>query len=209
MISETQQTAPRPGRPKSEEKLDSISHAAAHLFLTEGFERTSMDNIAQAAGVSKQTVYSHFQNKDDLFRSCIEGKIREYQLALDSAEHATLKSGLTTLADGYLRLLSDPRVVSMWRLVVNEAPAHQHVAQMFYQTGPKRTFVGLATFLEQHGDELNTDQYMQAARTFMALVADQYHSEVLLGLRDGISDDERKRHVKRVTQQFLKIHGHT
>ena len=104
--------AARPGRPKSEEKRTSIRESAARLFLDEGFERTSMDSIANAAGVSKQTVYSHFENKDELFKSCIEGKIRQYELRPDSDRHTTLEGGLKSVADSYLRLLADPGVMS-------------------------------------------------------------------------------------------------
>ena len=69
------------------------------LFLTEGFERTSMDSIAQAAGVSKQTVYSHFANKDDLFRSCIAAKVAEYDLTVEPTEHQSLEIGLRAFVE--------------------------------------------------------------------------------------------------------------
>ena len=72
--------ARRPGRPKSEEKAAAIREAASLLFMTEGMERTSMDAISQAAGVSKQTVYSHFKSKDDLFRACVASKVQMYGL---------------------------------------------------------------------------------------------------------------------------------
>ena len=124
-----QNVTSRRGRPKSEEKRQSISHAAAELFLREGYERCSMDSIAAAAGVSKQTVYSHFANKDELFRSCISGKAQAYDLHVDASEHVDLESGLASFADGFLRLISDPQAVKMWRLCMNEASGHQHVAR--------------------------------------------------------------------------------
>ena len=123
-----QSVSARRGRPKSEEKRQQISEAAADLFLTEGFERTSMDAVAQAAGVSKQTVYSHFANKDELFRSCIASKVAEYDLTVEPSEYHTLEAGLRAFADGYLRILSDPRVVRMWRLIMAESVEHGHVA---------------------------------------------------------------------------------
>ena len=62
------------GRPKSDLKRQSILEAAAGLFLEHGFSQTSMDLVANTAGVSKQTVYSHFNNKDALFSAVIELK---------------------------------------------------------------------------------------------------------------------------------------
>ena len=64
-------TTRKQGRPKSEEKYHLILHAASCLFLKEGFANTSMDTVAKASGVSKQTVYSHFEGKDALFKAAI------------------------------------------------------------------------------------------------------------------------------------------
>ena len=197
----------RPGRPKSEEKRESISHSAAQLFLTEGYERASMDSIAQQAGVSKQTVYSHFRNKDELFQSCIASKIQQYQLALDSSQHETLVDGLTALCDGFLRLLSDPKVVSMWRLVINESAAHPHVATLFYGSGPGATLASLTRFLEAHADELATTDFERAARSFLAMAAGHYQTQVMLNIIDGVPAAERKTHVSRTTRDFLKLYG--
>jgi TetR/AcrR family transcriptional repressor of mexJK operon len=48
-------------------KRSAIVHAARKSFLEGGYAKTSMDAIAQAAGVGIKTVYRHFDNKDDLF----------------------------------------------------------------------------------------------------------------------------------------------
>ena len=52
-----------PGRPKDPGKRAAILDAAKRLFVSQGFERVSMDQIAAEAGVSKLTVYSHFGDK--------------------------------------------------------------------------------------------------------------------------------------------------
>ncbi|MEM7282856.1 MAG: TetR/AcrR family transcriptional regulator [Pseudomonadota bacterium] len=207
MIYDDSATSGRPGRPKSEEKRENISHAAAQLFLTQGFEKTSMDNIAHTAGVSKQTVYSHFQNKDDLFGSCIRSKISEYDLAVDASQHESLASGLRAMADGFLGLLSDPRVMSMWRLVINESTAHAQVAKIFFQTGPQATYHHLASFLKQHQDELAVADFNRTATTFLAIVGGPYQMPLMLGLIDKIPEEERASHVEKSTQQFLRLFG--
>lgn len=59
--------------PRSQRKREQILAAASELFMSQGY-MTSMDLIAEQAGVSKQTVYSHFKTKDDLFDTCIRAK---------------------------------------------------------------------------------------------------------------------------------------
>src|SRR6218665_183527 len=69
--------SPGPGRPKDPEKRAAILTAAKQLFPDLGFDGTSMDAIAAAAGVSKLTVYSHFNDKESLFIEAVRGRCEE------------------------------------------------------------------------------------------------------------------------------------
>ena len=51
------------------QKRDSILNAAYRQFSHYSFRKTSMEDIAQAAGISRALIYSDFQNKDDIFRN--------------------------------------------------------------------------------------------------------------------------------------------
>lgn len=62
----------RKGRKPSLEKRCAIFDAAIECFSKEGFEQTSMDTVAQIAGVSKRTVYNHFPSKDELFSAMVQ-----------------------------------------------------------------------------------------------------------------------------------------
>ena len=56
----------------TDRKREAILSAAVEEFRTAGYEATSMDRIAAAAGVSKRTVYNHFPSKDELFGLMLE-----------------------------------------------------------------------------------------------------------------------------------------
>src|SRR3546814_15991361 len=60
-----------PGRPKDLAKGAAILDAAKRMFTEHGFDRTSMDQIASEAGVSKLTVYSHSGDKEALFAAAV------------------------------------------------------------------------------------------------------------------------------------------
>ncbi len=53
-------------------KRGAIVEAARQAFLENGYAQTSMDRIAETAGVSIKTVYRHFENKDDLFSAVMQ-----------------------------------------------------------------------------------------------------------------------------------------
>lgn len=78
-----------------------ILEAAEHLFLSEGYEKTTMDEIARQSEFSKGTLYNYFKSKDELYLAI---GIKAYDLILDYTEKFTNKQqpGLNQLiAIGY------------------------------------------------------------------------------------------------------------
>jgi AcrR family transcriptional regulator len=65
-MSESADTSPRPGRPRSERARQAILQAAADLLLDEGSARVSMEAVAERAGVSKATIYRWWPSKERL-----------------------------------------------------------------------------------------------------------------------------------------------
>lgn len=54
-----------------DQRRDIILQAAFRVFVTYGFRRTSMSDIAEAAGVSRPALYQHFASKADIFRAYV------------------------------------------------------------------------------------------------------------------------------------------
>lgn len=84
----------------SEQKRLHILDAAEQLFYDKGVTHTSMDEVAKTAGVSKRTVYNHFDTKDALFSAIIE----RMMMLLNSTQHIAfntdkpIKEQLITIA---------------------------------------------------------------------------------------------------------------
>lgn len=68
--------------------------AALELFASAGFRRTSIEDLARHAGVSRPTVYAHFESKEDIFRTLVRDLHEQH---LDAMEAAIESDG--TLAD--------------------------------------------------------------------------------------------------------------
>ena len=66
--------------PKSDNEIreQRILDAASTLFMHYGFDKTTVSDIAQAAGVSKGAIYLHFQGKDDLLECLIKRELKAY-----------------------------------------------------------------------------------------------------------------------------------
>ena len=64
-------------------KRDQIVEAASRCFYERGITATGVDTIAAAAGVSKRTLYNHFECKDDLVLAYVERREHRWRKALD------------------------------------------------------------------------------------------------------------------------------
>ena len=90
-----------------EQRVDQIRRAAIPVFASQGFKRTSMADLAEAAGVSRPALYQYFDNRADLFREALQIILVE---AIDAALAALGGDGLVAeRIDGYLQ-----RFVADW-----------------------------------------------------------------------------------------------
>ncbi|MEO0997899.1 MAG: TetR/AcrR family transcriptional regulator [Pseudomonadota bacterium] len=197
----------RPGRPKSLEKQAAIRQAAADMFLSVGWEGTSMDAVAAAAGVSKQTVYSHFRSKDDLFRACVRSKKELYQLEVDPSAQPDLATGLARFARSLLELLRDPEVMAMYRLLVAHCMDFPKLVRNFHEAGPEAGLETVRRLLLHFEPEVFANQADAAACDFIAQVHHRFFAELLLALRPTIDDGEIREHVERSVRLFRRAYG--
>lgn len=83
---------PSPPSPAQLDRQDTILDAAFHAFATYGYRRTSMDDIARGAGMSRTALYLHYRNKEDIFRSLA---LRYFEEALRDMTAALNRPGQT------------------------------------------------------------------------------------------------------------------
>lgn len=102
-----------------------ILHAARDLFLSQGFERTSMAMVIRAAGVSKTTLYARYGTKVELFRATVLLTVeRIANQTLSPAERKTfaLGEGLRVFGRRTMRISMTPLWAGYERLVFTEGP---------------------------------------------------------------------------------------
>ena len=198
------------GRPKSEAKRDQIHQAAIELFIQHGYEGTSMDNVAQAANVSKQTVYSHFDNKHELFNSAILKLCDAMGLPADlEMEERPLDALLNELGCRFLTFLVSDEAISLYRLVVGQAGNHPDIGRMFYETGPRTFILRLAALLQQRTarGEIDVLEPEIAAAQFFALMRGELHMRVALGVQKRVDRRGLERYVADCVNVFVRGHG--
>ncbi|MCC7411919.1 MAG: TetR/AcrR family transcriptional regulator [Gammaproteobacteria bacterium] len=209
MINASTRRRPAPGRPKSVQKASAILSAAGDLFLAHGYGKTSMDAVAERAGVSKQTVYSHFPGKEELFRAVIIAKLEDYEFSESGMpDEDDPERGLLRIAERFLALLLDAEVIAMHRVVIGESAGHPEVARIFAETGPDGCRNSLKRYLQRQADSgrLAIDDADHAASQFLAMAMSHYQVRSLLNLDPGLTRTARRRHIKRTVADFLLLY---
>lgn len=195
------------GRPKSEEKRLGIMAAAEKLILELGYSATTMDLVASQAQVSKQTVYSHFSNKESLFTAIIVRKCREFQVGeppqdASSDVFATLyKIGLQIV-----RLLQREEVVAMYRVVIAEVSSNPQVAELFYNAGPHKSMQMIADYLlSQKQLALSRAESHSWAMVFLNMLKGDFHFRSILGLPYALDEAAQQKLVTNAVNHLRKL----
>jgi TetR/AcrR family transcriptional repressor of mexJK operon len=154
-----------------------IVEAATATFLAKGYAGTSMDDIAAGAAVSKQTVYKHFSDKEQLFTAVVlattdqvNGVVRMVADALEDT--ADVRHGVTELARSLLTALMRPELLRLRRLVIATADQFPEIGTAWYEQGFGRVLAALAErfdHLSRRGF-LQIDDALLAAHHFVGLL---------------------------------------
>ena len=145
---------------RSASKRRAIMEAATALFLRDGYRNTSMDQVAADAAVSKQTVYKHFADKEQLFREIVLGVTGNSEAIItdltsvlrdnDIGSIADLRTVLTDLARRYIDGVLRSNVLSLRRLIIAEAERFPDLARTYFEQAPSRGINVIAAALRTY-----------------------------------------------------------
>ncbi|MBT9371299.1 TetR/AcrR family transcriptional regulator [Rhizobium sp. CSW-27] len=169
-----------PGFPVHPDKRGSakprlVLQAARSSFLDHGYDRTSMDMIAQQAGVSKATVYAHFDSKEALLYGLVaeEFEVDGPPPLWDRDTPVTdIESALRAIARKFTAVFLSDKKLAFHRLIVTNASRFPEIAEIFMNGGPRRNQAEMRAFLEQgiRDGFLRIDNLDLAAKQFLSLV---------------------------------------
>jgi TetR/AcrR family transcriptional repressor of mexJK operon len=204
---------PAPGGGRSTRKRLAILEAGRAVFMRGGYGGASMDEIAAVAKVSKQTVYKHFADKENLFTEIITGDMEErsqelMQALLDSEE---AEGDLRQLARRHMAIIVRPEVMRMRRMVIGEADRFPELARAWAQSGIGRglanlaeRFVGLARL-----GLLRVEDPLLAAQHFNWLILSIPLNIAMFDPDAEFTPDELQHYADEGIRVFLAAYGST
>jgi TetR/AcrR family transcriptional repressor of mexJK operon len=206
-------TAPVGGR--SAHKRATILSAGQALFLSNGYQGTSVDQIAARAEVSKQTVYKHFGDKQELLSAIVDDALASTVTPFlgrigDLVDSADLSAALGDLAADYLRAVLQEPVVQLRRLVIGEANRVPALAELYYAQAPTRTLGAFADAFAELNDRglLRTPEPGLAAEHFAFLVVGRCVDQALFcGGPQVLAGLDVAGHARAAVDVFLTAYG--
>ncbi|CDF97315.1 MULTISPECIES: TetR/AcrR family transcriptional regulator [unclassified Pseudomonas] len=199
-----------PGRPKDLAKRQAILDAAKRLFIELGYANTSMDTVATEAGVSKLTVYSHFNDKETLFSAAVIAKCEEQvpPLFFEWPEGVPIEHVLLNIARGFHQLVSSEESVNLHRLIMALGSQDPKLSAIFYQAGPERMLSGMERLLAKvnQSGALCIDTPRHAAEHFFCLIKGAANFRLLYGCGAPLEADAAEEHVQEVVGLFMRAY---
>ncbi len=198
--------APRKGR-----KYDDVLAGARTVFLTQGFEGASVDDIARAAGVSKATLYSYFPDKRLMFLEVASAECcRQVIEAEDKiSPNVKLQDALQIAAVTLVEFFTSDFYLRMFRVIVAESERFPELGKQFYETGPLMARNRIVDYLieaEQRGEVLIEDKTL-AADLFSEMCRADLFYQMLFGITSNPSQADKDRIINGAVAMFMARFG--
>jgi TetR/AcrR family transcriptional regulator, mexJK operon transcriptional repressor len=195
----------------SPQKRRQILEGARAAFKDLGYERTSVDLIASRAGVSKATVYNHFEDKKALFIASFSQEADELRdelrRSLGEAE-GDLDAALRRVGEKLARIMTLPANVCLYRHTTAEAAHFPEIGRTFFARGPDVVYDAMAEWLRRWETRgaLRLDDARAAAVQFVMLCQGELVIRAQLGIARP-SDTEVRDTVRRAVRTFVRAYA--
>lgn len=209
-IASLMMCAPKRGRPRDVSKDEAILASAAELFMERGYEAASVDAVAQAAGVSKATIYARYDDKAALFCAVLKHECESAVMPslLQADPERPVRETLIGLAERFLDLVLGERAMRMHKVIVAESTRAPRMAELFFETAVLQLQGRVADWLraETAAGRLSVADPGGAAWRYLGAVKSEAHLRASLGL-PPMAPDVLARHIEACADDFLKAHG--
>lgn len=192
-------------------KYDQVLEGARSVFMRDGFDGASVDDIAREAGVSKATLYSYFPDKRLLFMEVAKAECRrqadEAEALIDDA--APVDQVLRLAADRIVGFVLSEFGQRVFRICVAESDRFPGLGHEFYHSGPLLIRARVAEYLQKSVNRgaLSIGDIDLAAEQFLQLCKADLHERLIFGMAQSIAPKDRKRIIDGAVDMFLARYG--
>ncbi|WP_130470012.1 TetR/AcrR family transcriptional regulator [Candidatus Magnetaquicoccus inordinatus] len=195
---------PQRGRPRDPKRFKRVMEAATRQFCEQGYERTSIDSVAQEAAVSKVTIYSYFSTKEQLFEAVVGSYSDQVfaNLPPELLDPQQPERALTHIGEQFLHLIFSEEAIGIFRALIGSATQQNTACQLFFRRGPEDIMRQVAQYMHaaQQANSLTINDPLTAADHFLSLLMGRAHLLALFGLASPTPEQKQT-----ILQQSLSL----
>ncbi len=188
-------------------KLRQIFVGARAIFLRDGYDGASMNDIARTAAVSKGTLYAYFDGKERLFEALVRSDRQRLaeQLCRFDDDQADVADVLRRFGTGLLTTMMQPEQLAFMRMVIGIVGKLPATGQAVNDAGPQYAADRLAAWLEiqNRSGALNVPDPALAAHQFVELCKAGVFTRCILGAGPALAPGEIAGTVEAAIDMFL------
>src|SRR5260370_39103141 len=192
-------------------KRRQIMEGARTVFLADGFDGASMNDIARVAGVSKGTLYVYFESKEQLFEALIRGERRKQAERLTDCSFETndVRAVLFDFGCRLIEMMSRPDTLAHVRTVIAASAKFPQLGRAFYEAGPCFGANRLSGYMRRMNDEgvLSIRDIDRAAWQFLELCQAGTFKPLLFRMTDELPMDEIEAGVAAAVDVFMAAYA--
>jgi TetR/AcrR family transcriptional regulator, mexJK operon transcriptional repressor len=192
---------------------ETILATSRDVFLRHGYSDASMDTIAQRSGVSKTTLYAHFESKEALFNQVVVDVVGEHEDDTSALLEFSIEDGvrekLVTIGRRMLDMLLDPEATALIRLCVIEGARMPRLGTESLIAARANLLDLLAGFFREQAatGALAVDDPREAADLFIVLTLRDYQLQAMLPWSTVNTTEAHQRNASQVADLILRLYG--
>jgi AcrR family transcriptional regulator len=196
----------RPTQAESAQLEDRLRKAAVETFLERGYDGTTMEAVAEAAGITKRTLYARYADKHALFAAVIPWALsrHDWDEPNDAPDGEDLAAALMRIGRSAVARAVDPGIVRLTRIAMNESARFPEFAKSARTLSWSPRLRAVVELLRRHeaAGSVDIDDIELAAEQFLAMVSVMPARLAAFGVFRTRSDE--KRHLEHAVRLFLR-----
>lgn len=184
--------------------------SATELFLQNGYDAVSLDDIVQHAGGSKTSIYKYFGNKDGLFTAICDYRrelfFQDICIPFDG-KNIDLRRYLINTLISFYQHIRQPQNMAFMRLVIEQSQRNPNLALYLHQKGPQYIQHTIATALSKAHEQgqLDCPNPLYSAMMFFSILRN-YEWCIIMAIEVPCDDQEVINYLTYCIDLFLKGH---
>ncbi|EAI2653082.1 multidrug efflux system transcriptional regulator CmeR [Campylobacter jejuni] len=189
-------------------RQEKIKAVALELFLTKGYQETSLSDIIKLSGGSYSNIYDGFKSKEGLFFEILDDIYKKHFHLIYSKtqeiENGTLKEILTSFGLAFIEIFNQPEAVAFGKIIYSQVyDKDRHLANWIENNQQNFSYNILMDFFKQQNNSYMKKNAEKLAVLFCTMLKEPYHHlNVLINARLK-NKKEQKEHVEFVVNVFL------